>query len=159
MVGGDSSDVGSTETRLRSDSAEPVDHEDLLEKFRASERAKRLNKRPGGLYRFRNQQIAEVIYGVVPDEQKREYHRRIAEFFEDCLCVLEGRECITHVDERRAIDTVVAALKLTTKDLHLLLADHSTKVKVIGRQSERILTLGREGCYCVRLVQGSRTAL
>ena len=50
VVGGDSSDVGSTETRLRSDSAEPVDHEDLLEKFRASERAKRLNKRPGGLY-------------------------------------------------------------------------------------------------------------
>ena len=46
VVGGDSSDVGSTETRLRSDSAEPVDHEDLLEKFRASERAKRLNKRP-----------------------------------------------------------------------------------------------------------------
>ena len=60
--------------------------------------------------------------------KKREYHRRIAEFFEDCLCVLEGRECITHVDERRAIDTVVAALKLTTKDLHLLLADHSTRV-------------------------------
>ena len=58
-------------TRLRSDNNEEVDHEDLLEKFRASERAKRLNKRPAGLYRFRNQQIAEVIYGVVPDEQKR----------------------------------------------------------------------------------------
>lgn len=136
VVGGDSSDVGSTETRLRSNSNEEVDHEDLLEKFRASERAKRLNKRPAGLYRFRNQQIAEVIYGVVPDEQKREYHRRIAEFFEDCLCVLEGRECITHVDERRAIDTVVAALKLTTKDLHLLLADHSTKSRSLDSKAK-----------------------
>ena len=95
-----------------------MDHEDLLEKFRASERAKRLNKAWWSFW-FRNQQMAEVIYGVVPDEQKREYHRRIAEFFEDCLCVLEGK-MHARVDERRAIDTVVAALKLTTKDLHLL---------------------------------------
>ena len=43
-----------------------------------------------GLYRFKNQQIAEVIYSVVLDEQKREYHRRIAEFFEDCLALVEG---------------------------------------------------------------------
>ena len=107
-----------------------------------------------GLYRFRNQQIAEVIYGVVPDEQKREYHRRIAEFFEDCLCVLEGRECITHVDERRAIDTVVAA-QTHDEGLAFVVGDHSTKSRSLGGKAKEYSLLAARDATALGLVPRS----
>ncbi|KAH8046285.1 cGMP-dependent protein kinase [Aureococcus anophagefferens] len=83
-----------------------------------------------GLYRFKNQQIAEVIYSVVLDEQKREYHRRIAEFFEDCLALVEGtRTTHTRPETKPALLSVITALHLGRSDLHLLLADHYTRSK------------------------------
>ncbi|KAH8045549.1 cGMP-dependent protein kinase [Aureococcus anophagefferens] len=87
-------------------------------------------RRRRGLYRFKNQQIAEVIYSVVLDEQKREYHRRIAEFFEDCLALVEGtRTTHTRPETKPALLSVITALHLGRSDLHLLLADHYTRSK------------------------------
>ena len=57
----------------------------------------------------------------------RRYHRRIAEFFEDCLAIVAQRAPVQRGPDRAARDAVIRALRLTTKDLHLLLADHYTR--------------------------------
>ncbi|KAH8072345.1 cGMP-dependent protein kinase [Aureococcus anophagefferens] len=69
-----------------------------------------------GLYRFKNQQIAEVIYSVVLDEQKREYHRRIAD---DLHLLLADHYTRSKSNEDKAMAySLVAAKGATTLGLY-----------------------------------------